>query len=416
MTNSAKKWLILAGLVVLVTVPIAMKLSRGTEAKPVDIEQVTRRVLSPTILASGSLTYQSEIKLVSEIIGRVKLINVKEGDQVRKGDILLQLDPAQSLAEVSQLEAQMQQSRLNIDRQRVSTTMLDAKWKRYQTLRGQGVIDANTYEDIASQQQLAQVELSNSLQVLRQTEAQLKQARERLAKTELRAPLTGRVTALFIKTGETAVPSVTSIAGSDLMVVADTTSLYAEVNVNETDVARVGVGQEARIVAAAFPDKSWQGVVETVAVSPRQAAGQSKSYPVKIRLVRIEGLNFHTGMSCRAEISTRNTDAAATLAVPVQAVNYEDSTDKAIKTKASLFVIKDGRVSKRSIETGSADDAYIEITKGAQEGEDIVAGPARTLRFLHEGDHVVRGEVLTPAAPLSPPASPKTATADKPQA
>ncbi|MEP7311718.1 MAG: efflux RND transporter periplasmic adaptor subunit [Pseudomonadota bacterium] len=401
MSNAARKWLVLVGLAALIAVPIAMKLSRGTEAKSVDIEQVTRRVLSPTILASGSLTYQSEIKLVSEIIGRVKVINVKEGDQVKKGDVLLQLDPAQYLAEVSQLEAQLQQSRLNIDRQRVTTTTLDAKWKRYQTLRDQGVIDANTYEDIASQQQLAQVELSNSQQVLRQTEAQLKQARERLAKTELLAPLTGRVTALFIKTGETAVPSVTSIAGSDLMIVADTSSLYAEVNVNETDVARVGVGQEARIVAAAFPDKSWQGVVETVAVSPRQAAGQSKSYPVKIRLVQTGSLNFHTGMSCRAEISTRNTDAAATLAVPVQAVQYEDSTDKAIKTKASLFIIKDGRVAKRSVETGSADDAYIEITKGAQDGEDIVAGPARTLRFLHDGDHVVRGEMLAPAAPAA---------------
>ena len=78
-------------LIFLVSVPVAMKLSRGTEAKAVEIEQVTRRVLSPTILASGSLTYQSEIKLVSEIIGRVKVINVKEGDQVSQGEVLLQL-------------------------------------------------------------------------------------------------------------------------------------------------------------------------------------------------------------------------------------------------------------------------------------------------------------------------------------
>ena len=106
-----------------------------------------------------------------------------------------------------------------------------------------------------------------------QTEAQLKQMREQLAKTELRAPIDGRVTQLTIKIGETAVPSVTSIAGSDLLIIADTSNLYAEVNVNETDVARVVPGQEARIVPAAFPDQSWDGTVETVAVSPRQIAG-----------------------------------------------------------------------------------------------------------------------------------------------
>ena len=89
---------------------------------------------------------------------------------------------------------------------------------------------------------------------------------------------------MFIEVGETAVPSATSIAGSDLMIVADTASLYAEVNVDETDVARVAKGLGAKIVPAAFPDRSWAGTVEQVAISPRQNAGQSKSYPVKIRL------------------------------------------------------------------------------------------------------------------------------------
>ena len=116
-----------------------------------------------------------------------------------------------------------------------------------------------------AQRELAQVELDSGLEMLRQTGAQLELARQRLAKTEFRAPIGGTVTALFIKVGETAVPSAMSIAGSDLMVVANTSSLNAEINVDETDVARVSVGQRARIVPAAFPDKGWSGIVERVA-------------------------------------------------------------------------------------------------------------------------------------------------------
>jgi HlyD family secretion protein len=266
--------------------------------------------------------------------------------------------------------------------------MQSTRFRRYQTLREQGVIDANTFDDVATNHQLAQVELQNTSQVLRQTEAQLRQARERLAKTEIRAPLAGRVTALFIKLGETAVPSVTSIAGSDLMVIADTSNLFAEVNVNETDVARVGPGQEARIVPAAFPDQAWTGKVETVAVSPRTVAGQSKSYPVKIRIGDVGSLKFHTGMSCRAEISTRNTDASPVISVPVAAVRYEEVANRNDKAKASIFVVENGRAVQRDIETGIADDDYIEILKGANAGDMIITGPSRTLRFLRGGDNV----------------------------
>ncbi|MET0291503.1 MAG: efflux RND transporter periplasmic adaptor subunit [Steroidobacteraceae bacterium] len=381
-------WSIAVAVVVVIALPVGMKLRGGGETRDVEMQVIGERVLSPTVLASGTLTYQTEIKLVSEVIGRVKEILVKEGDLVKSGDLLLRLDPATALAEVAQLEAALAQSRLSIERQQVTATTQAARFKRYQSLREQGVIDANTFDDVASNHELAQVELRNSSQVLRQTEAQLRQARERLAKTEIRAPLTGRVTALFIKTGETAVPSVTSIAGSDLMVIADTSNLFAEINVNETDVARVGPGQTAQIVPAAFPDQSWKGVVETVAVSPRTVAGQSKSYPVKIRIGAVGELQFHTGMSCRAEVSTRNTSANATLAVPVAAVRYEEVANRNERAKSSLLLVENGRIVQREVETGIADDDFIEIVKGAKAGDQLVTGPTRTLRFLKAGDRV----------------------------
>jgi HlyD family secretion protein len=383
-----RKWL--PGLIVtlLIVTPVAAKLWRGEAAKSVEAEPVALRVLSPSILASGTLVYESEVKLVSEVIGRVKEIHVREGDAVKEGQLLLRLDPASALAEISRLEAASKQAELNIQRQQLTLTTQQAKWKRYETLRARGIVDTNTYEEVATQRDLSEVELSSSRAMLRQTEAQMKEARERLAKTEIRSPMSGKVTAMFIEVGETAVPSATSIAGSDLMVVADTASLYAEVNVDETDVARVARDLAAKIVPAAFPDRSWAGTVEQVAVSPRQNAGQSKSYAVKIRLAAAADVEFHPGMSCRAEISTRKDGAAKALSVPVQAVKYEEAVDRSEKGKASVFVVEAGKVKKRDVETGTADDVYIEIVRGLRENEQVVTGPAKTLRFLQEGERV----------------------------
>jgi HlyD family secretion protein len=389
MASPLRKWILIVSAVALVTVPVALRLARGGQPKQVEIENVSLRALSPSILASGTLTYQSEVRLVPEVIGRVLKVAVREGDFVKEGDLLLQLDPATSLAEIAQLEAALRQSRLNIERQRVSLDQQNAKWKRYEALRAAGIVDANTYEEIAAQRELARVEQDTSTEMLGQTQAQLKQARERLAKTEIRAPIAGKVTAVFIKAGETAVPSAMSIAGSDLMVVANTDSMYAEVNVDETDVARVNAGQIAQIVPAAFPDQSWEGKVERVAISPKQVAGQSKSYLVRIQLAKRENVHFRPGMSCRAEISARSEDSPKTLAVPVQAVSYEESDDESKKSsKASVFVAKDGRAHKRSVETGASDDTYIEIVRGIADGEQVVTGPAKILRFLQEGDRI----------------------------
>jgi HlyD family secretion protein len=396
MTAGKKTLLLIAGLALLVAVPLGMNMKRGGEVKEVEAETVEARVISPTILASGSLTYQTEIRIMSEVMGRVKELYVKEGQNVEKGDLLLRLDPATVRAQVDRLEAGLQQSKLSIERARVSADTAVTKWKRYQHLRESGVIDANTYDEVRSQRDQSQVELQSATQQSRQTEASLKEAREQLAKTELRAPISGRLTAVKIKIGETAVPSATSIAGSDLLVIADTTNLYAEVNVNETDVARVVPGQEARIVPAAFPDKSWTGTVETVAVSPVQVQGQGKSYLVKIRLTKSKELQFHTGMSCRAEIVTRGTDATAVTAVPVQALQYEDAENRGEVAKSSIFVIADGKAHKREVEPGVADDTYVAVTKGLEPGVQIITGPSKVLRFLREGDRVSVKAAATP--------------------
>jgi HlyD family secretion protein len=400
--------LVAAAIVLIVAVPVGLKIARGAQPKEIETHAVALQAVSPSILASGTLAYQSEVKLVSEIIGRVTEMHVREGDKVTEGQLLLRLDPATARAAIAQLEAARQQSQLSIERQQVSLATQQAKWKRYEALRERGIVAADTFDEIVTQRDFAEVELKTSRAVLRQTEAQLSEARERLAKTEIRSPISGQVTNVSIELGETAVPSAMSIAGSDLMIVADTNGLYAEVNVDEADVARVSAGLPAKIVPAAFSSQSWHGAVEQVAVSPRQNAGQSKSYPVKIRLEAVPGMVFHPGMSCRAEISTRLESGELTLAVPVQAVRYEETPERDEMGKASVFVVKDGKVNRREVETGTADDVYIEITSGLNAGEVVAIGPAKTLRFLQQGERVAVQAASPASQPPQRPTPPAT--------
>lgn len=384
-----KKWIWAGVVAAIVLAPLILNAVRGEKAKAVEVERVALRELTPTILASGALTYESQVTLTPEVSGKVKEILVAEGETVKQGQLLMRLDPEASLAEIAQIEAAIRQSALNIERQQVNRDTTFAKWKRYEALREQGLVDQNAYEELASQKDLAEVQLKSSREEYKQTEARLAQARDRLAKTEIRSPLAGKVTAIFIKVGETAVPSVTSIAGSQLMQVADTTRVYAEINVDETDIARVRVGSHAKVVPAAFPDKSLEGAVDQVAIWPRQTQGsQNKSYPVKIRLAATNEFAFHPGMSCRAEVMTRPATDERVLAVPVQAVKYEESENKNDKAKTSVFIVKDSRVVKRNVETGTADDTYIEVTKGLKADEEVVIGPAKTLNFLRDGEKV----------------------------
>ena len=403
-----KKWIVIGAIALLVIVPIGLKIARSDDAKKVDAEKIVLRSLTPSILASGTLIYESQITLAAEVVGRVKEVLVKEGDFVKEGQLLLRLDPETSRAEIAQIQASQRQAELNINRQQVNSDAQIAKQKRYETLRAQGMVETVKYDEFVTQRDLAAVDLSSSREALKQTQAQLKQAQERLAKTEIRAPVSGKVTAVYIKVGETAVPSATSIAGSSLMIIADTTSLYAEVNIDETDIARISRGQEAKIVPAAFPDKSLVGTVEQVAITPRQAAGQSRTYPVKIRLQPATGVEFHPGMSCRAEVSTKKAGAQKSLAVPVQAVRYEESetkkNDKAEKGKASIYIVTDGKAAKREVETGTADDAYIEILKGANENDSVIIGSPKIVRFLRDGEKVsVNANNDSKPAPTPPP-------------
>jgi len=382
-----KKWAAAAVVTLLIALPIGFHVVRGKEVKEVETTKADLRAITPSILASGTLAYESQVTLVSEVLGRVDQVLVKVGDRVAKGQLLLRLDPASSRAELAQMRAGRDQSELNVERQRVSLEAMSVKIKRFEDLNRQGFVETTKFEDLSAQRAVAEVELRTSHEAVKQANAQLAQSQQRMSKNEIRAPIDGRVTQVSVRAGETVIPSAMSIAGGSLVVIADTSNIFAEINVDETDIARVAIGQQADVVPAAFPDKSLKGTVEQIAIAPRQNGNQARSYPVRVRLQPSADVVFHPGMSARAEIAISKGNARR-VGVPVQAIQYAEPERKSEKVRASIFVIRDGNALKRDVETGLADDSHIEILKGLNAGDAIVIGPPKTLRFLRDGDAV----------------------------
>jgi HlyD family secretion protein len=391
-------------LVAILCVPVIMKFTRGEPARAVDVEKIAYRDIKLSVLASGHLLYEEQVLLSPEVIGKVSTIFVKEGQQVAKGDVLLHLDDQSYRAEVAQQEAAVRQQRINIEQQQLNLANQQNQMKRKVELHRVRMISDSAIDDARFAVDGAGIELRNSRSRLEQAEAVLRQSNERLAKTSVRAPIGGTITALEIKVGETAVASQVGIVGSSLMTIANTSTMMTEVNVDEADIAKISVGQEVAIHTAAYPDTQLKGEVAIIPLSPKQpAAAQAgaslaRTYNVKVKLLDTQKLSLRPGMTCRAEIFTAS--SGKSLALPLQAVlsNNDENTDvvkkkgsrdKApVKTESWVFVNIGGKAEKRVVTVGVSDDSQQQILTGVKAGEAVVTGPYKILRHLKPGDRI----------------------------
>ena len=382
-----RKLLIIVALVLaVVAVPLLNDYLRGGNAVEVQVETLEPRSIQASVLASGQLVHEEEVKLTTEVIGRVTGIFVEEGDRVKSAQLLLQIDDETYRAEVEQNEATVRMQEIAIQRQQLRVDNLRTQWERDQALHESNLIDERSFDLSTNELSLAQVDLRSSRESLSQAQARLEQAEDRLSKTRVVAPIDGTVTSLDIEVGETAISSTTNIAGSNLMTIANPDSIHAEVNVDEADIANVAVGQEAQIIAIAYPDQPIKGVIDSIALSARVAEGtQGLSFAVKIRLDKADRFALRPGMSCRVEIYTEVRDGL--LAVPIQAILVDEELSEN-RTTYHVFEYDDGEAREVAVQVGLSDDAYQAVTGDLDEGDRIVVGPDRVLRSLGDGDNV----------------------------
>ena len=377
-----KKWLIGGAIIAVMALLLVVKSMRGESRTEVEVVLASEQDIRPSILASGLLAYLDEVNLTAELVAKVEEILVKEGDKVEKGQLLLRLDPETYRNAIEREEASQRQSKISIERQRLALALAETRLKRGEELLGRQMIGQSEFDDLRNARDLASVELRRSQESLRRAEAILSEAREQLQKTDIRAPIGGTIVALPIKVGETAIPSTMSLAGASLMKIADTSAIQAELKVDEADIARIRMGQQAEVVAAAHQDTPLQGKVAQIALAPSLEPGsQGRSYQVDVLLDVPEDLGLRSGMSARADIFLG--DGGKTLAVPVEAVVTEESEDGQVKR--FVWVDRDGSARKVEIETGLSDDRWEAVASGLDLGDRVIVGPAKTLRILREG-------------------------------
>ena len=206
-----------AVLIAVFAAPFLLRALRPAGPQLVTLEAAAPRQIRASVLASGSLVYQQQVQLSSEVIGRVAAILVHEGERVTAGQPLLRLDDALSRAEVAQQQSVVRQQQINIDNQRLALANQESQFGRKQTLYSHQMIAASALDDAQYALDQARIQLRNSTEALQQTQAVLKQVNDRAAKTVVTAPLSGTVTAIDIKTGETAVPNQVGYRGSSLL-------------------------------------------------------------------------------------------------------------------------------------------------------------------------------------------------------
>ncbi len=386
-----KKFLIfLAIIIVVVGIPIGQRVLSGGEVVAVLIEPLGPKSIQTSVLASGRIVHEEEVNLSTEQPGRVTAIYVKEGEKVKQGQLLLQIDDERYRTTVEQREASVRMQDIAIERLQTQLENQRRQWERTAELRRRSLVDEDSYDTATNNLAIAEIDLRSSREQLSQTQAQLEQALDDLSKTQVYAPIDGTVTSLDIEVGETAIASSTNVPGSSLMTIADPSSILTEVNVDEADIANIEVGQQALIYAIAFPDDPVEGVIDSIAISAKVAEGeQGRSFAIKIRLTDIKGIELRPGMSCRAEIFTDERDGV--IAVPIQAIIIDENLDDNV-TQYFAFRREGDQARRVEIGVGISDDSYQEVTSGLSEGDEIVVGPDRILRNLEDGDSITVDE------------------------
>jgi HlyD family secretion protein len=382
-----KKSIIIIGILALVIgIPVSKRFMSNDTTKQVMVEALSKHTIKASILASGQLIHEEQVKLSAEVIGKVTSLFVKEGDLVTKGQLVLQIDDESYLAAVEQQQAVVSQQKVAIERQKLVVANLKKQWERKSKLYERNLLDKDGYEAISHSYDIAKVDLRSAYEILKQVEARLEQSNDQLSKTKVTSPINGNITSLDIKEGETAISGTTNISGSSLMTIANPHSMLAEVNVEEADIAPVAVGQKAEIIYIAFSNKPIQGMVESISSSAKQTPGrQSLSFSVKLKLENNQSIDLRPGMSCRAEVFTRGEQEK--IAIPINAIRTEEDNDANI-VKSYVFRVKDNKAEKVFVELGISDDDFQEVNSGIVENDLIVIGPDKLLRHLKDGESV----------------------------
>lgn len=391
MSPRAKVWTaILGGVAILVSLG-AIFGGSGDDSNKFSWDTISKGDIREVISASGEIQAKTRINIGTTLAGEIKSIPVVDGQDVKKGDVLVTLDRVRLGQAVAQAGAALEGAKRDQARLKAAMDTAESTWKRQDALHGQGLISEEAWRQAKLAKESAELSAQTAQTQVAQAAANLGQAQDTLGKGELRAPINGKVTSLKAEMGEMAIPGQSNLPGATLMIISDMHELMAEVKVNESEVVRLHPGQEAQVAVDSLPGRIFNGKVYEVATGSEGGTGQDANmYLVKVALdmAGADVAILRPGMSARAVILSRKVEGA--LRVPLQAVLEKDmSAEEAAKkglllapTRNVVMVVKNGHAEEREVQLGIADTQDFEVQSGLAEGDKVLTGPLRKLREL----------------------------------
>ena len=393
-----KKWIVIGAAALVVVVgsvgAVSMK-SRGQKAPEVQTGKVSRQKIVQKVSGTGKIQPKTQVKISADVSARINKLAVVEGQNVQKGQLLVELDRERYLAMVESGEANVRSATSQATLVKQNMMQAEREFNRTKEMMNQKLTSQSVYDAAEAAYQVEVARYQSANDQAEQTKAALKQARDDLSKTTIYSPMAGTVTDLNKEQGEIAIGS--QFQPDVILVVADLSEMEAQVNVDENDIVQIGIGQEAEITVDALPDQVLKGKVSEIANSANASAAgtaeQKTEFEIKIAISE-PPQTLRPGMTATADVFTKTNENALSVPIACVAVRTVDQlakkgedVKKAEETyKADkdgfveiVFVIDAGKAVAHPVKTGIQSDELIEIVDGLKEGEEVVTGSYRAI-------------------------------------
>ncbi len=431
---SKKKLFIIAGVVVAAIILLIMlkkggAVGKGEESIEVEFAKVKPTNIIETVSATGKIQPEIEVKISSEVSGEVIALNVKEGQQVKKGQLLVKINPDIYTSGVDRTVASLSTTKAGLEQADAQVKEAKANYDRNKKLFESGVISKAEWDRLVSAYEVAVANKQSAYYQVKSASANVNEANDNLKRTSIYAPADGTISKLNIELGER-VLGTQQMAGTELLRIANLKSMEVEVDVNENDIVKVSIGNKAKIEVDAYLKRKFEGVVTSISNSATEntAGNQVTNFKVKVKILEssyadllkgrpISYSPFRPGMTATVDIETKQ--AENVIAVPISAVVIKEDTtatkkdiveeideedkkvvleEKGKKVKKDerfecVFVNQKGKAKLRVVKTGIQDDENIEIMSGLKAGDEIITGPYSVVsKELYTGDKVKKFE------------------------
>jgi len=414
-------YFLLGGAIVIIAVLIGLSkagvIGNKDEGKEVEVSKVIASTIVETVSATGKIQPEIEVKLSSMVSGEIIALNVKEGQVVKKGDLLVKINPDLYTSGLDRSVANLSGTKAGLTQSEASYKEAKANYERNKTLYDKGVISKSDWDKAISTYEVAKATRQNAYYNVQSASASVTEARDNLGRTLIYAPADGTISVLNVELGER-VLGTQQMAGTELLRVANLNNMEVEVDVNENDIVKVKIGDEANVEVDAYLKKKFRGTVTSISnsASTTLTSDQVTNFKVKVRILKdsyqdlLEGQPntyspFRPGMTATVDIITRTKNNV--LAVPISSVVVkadttavkdvkveEPSDDKKAAPKSDkkfecVFVKVGDKAKIRIIKTGIQDDTNIEVMSGLKPGDMVITGPYTTVsKDLNSGDKV----------------------------